>query len=100
MAREGRAITLADLRMGLEPDYVFRFKIAEMGNPPVVATGPERLAAPWNLARLRWVGERIWITAAETARSLTGGQDAQKTWPAVAPEPPHSLSPNGLVTAR
>ena len=30
-------IVIKDLRMGLEPDYVFRFKVGRMGNPEEVA---------------------------------------------------------------
>ena len=100
VGREERAVTLTDLRMGLEPDYVFRFKIAEIGNPHAVATVPERLTGPRNLERLRWVWERIWTTPTETAQSLSCCPDAQKILPAVAPDPSHSVSPDSLLTAR
>jgi inner membrane protein len=68
VAREGRAVTITDLRMGLEPNYVFRFKVAEIGNPHAVATVPERVFSPRGVERLRWVWERIWEpTAVETS---------------------------------
>lgn len=60
VAREGGAIIITDLRMGLEPNYVFRFKVGEIGNPHAVATVPERVFSPRGVERLRWLWERIW----------------------------------------
>ncbi len=54
------AVVMSDLRMGLTPSYVFRFKVAEIGNPHATPTPVERLAAQRDAALLRWVWERIW----------------------------------------
>lgn len=40
--RDG-AVVFTDLRMGMEPSYVFSFRIAEAGNPHPRPTEPERL---------------------------------------------------------
>ncbi len=59
--KEGEAIVISDLRMGVEPDnYVFRFKVGTVGNPhphPVTST---RLPVQrnWDLLPLIW--QRIW----------------------------------------
>jgi inner membrane protein len=59
----GRAIVITDLRMGLEPHYIFRFKVAEMGNPHPTPTPSERIRGNRGVERLRWVWERIWNEA-------------------------------------
>jgi inner membrane protein len=53
-------IIIADLRMGTEPEYVFRFKVGEMGNPHPHAAPVEQLDGIRNYERLRWVWHRIW----------------------------------------
>ncbi len=60
VTREGAAIVITDLRMGLEGDYIFRFKVAELGNPHPVPVTPATLPGPRDFGRLRWVWERIW----------------------------------------
>lgn len=57
--RNGDDILMTDLRMGLEPDYVFRFKVGEFGNPHAVATTPARISEPRRLDVLAWVWRRI-----------------------------------------
>lgn len=54
------AIVLSDLRMGLEPDYFFQFKVGEIGNPHPVPTQNARIRADRRLDRLAWVWKRIW----------------------------------------
>ncbi|WP_054032089.1 metal-dependent hydrolase [Desulfatitalea tepidiphila] len=54
------AIVLSDLRMGLEPDYFFQFKVGEIGNPHPVPTQSARIRADRRLDRLAWVWKRIW----------------------------------------
>lgn len=54
------AIVLSDLRMGLEPYYVFQFKVAEMGNPHPVPTWGQRIRGNRGAERLPWVWQRIW----------------------------------------
>jgi inner membrane protein len=53
-------IVITDLRMGTEPDYVFRFKVGMMGNPHPHTAPVERLPGIRNYERLRWVWHRIW----------------------------------------
>jgi inner membrane protein len=55
-----RAIVITDLRMGLDPNYIFRFKVAEMGNPHPTPTPGERIRGNRGVEQLRWVWERIW----------------------------------------
>ena len=57
---EGDAIVMTDLRMGLEPGYVFRFKVGEMGNPHAVPLAAEQLPSRRQIERLPWVWERMW----------------------------------------
>jgi inner membrane protein len=54
------AIVLADLRMGMEPIYFFRFKVAQMGNPHPVPKQGERIRGERGPERLYWVIKRIW----------------------------------------
>jgi len=53
-------IVITDLRMGTEPEYVFRFKVGVMGNPHPHTAPVERLPGIRNYERLRWVWHRIW----------------------------------------
>ena len=53
-------IVVTDLRMGTEPEYVFRFKVGVMGNPHPKTAPVERLPGVRNYERLRWVWHRIW----------------------------------------
>ena len=53
-------IVITDLRMGVEPSYVFRFKVAEAANPhpkPVVVA---RIANSWEDGLLLRIWDRIW----------------------------------------
>ena len=60
VGREGDAVVMTDLRMGLEPGYVFRFKVGEIGNPHARPLPAEQLASVRQFERLPWVWERIW----------------------------------------
>jgi inner membrane protein len=53
-------IVITDLRMGTEPEYVFRFKVGVMGNPHPHTAPVEQLPGIRNYERLRWVWHRIW----------------------------------------
>jgi inner membrane protein len=58
--QEGNGIVISDLRMGLEPHYVFRFKVGIVGNPqprPVTSTRLP-VVRDWNRLPLLW--RRIW----------------------------------------
>jgi inner membrane protein len=51
---------MTDLRMGIEPYYVFRFKVGEVGNPHIKPTPSEQLPGLRDLERLRSLWHRIW----------------------------------------
>jgi inner membrane protein len=58
--RAAEHIAVKDLRMGSEPDYVFRFKVAEAGHPLPIPIKDERLRSLQDWRRLVWVWKRIW----------------------------------------
>ncbi len=60
VSSDQRDIVITDLRMGLEPDYVFRFKVGEMSNPHAISSPDEQLPGIRNYERLQWVWQRIW----------------------------------------
>ena len=53
-------IIISDLRMGVEPDYVFRFKVGEVGNPHARPSEPRQLDPVRDLSRLPVLWSRIW----------------------------------------
>ncbi len=57
------AVVISDLRMGVEPNYVFRFKVADIGNPHPRPVVPEQLVPvrDWDLLPRVW--QRIWDPA-------------------------------------
>ncbi|MEZ5584016.1 MAG: metal-dependent hydrolase [Candidatus Competibacteraceae bacterium] len=58
--QEDGGVVISDLRMGVEPEYVFRFKVASLGNPhPRPLTG-DRLPVVRNWDRLPRLWQRIW----------------------------------------
>jgi inner membrane protein len=57
---EGGDIVITDLRMGLEPTYVFRFKVAERVDGRIRPRDSRRVASRPRLDQLRWVWQRIW----------------------------------------
>ncbi len=58
--KEGGAIVMSDLRMGLEPSYVFQFKVAEADNPHPRPVTAERFRSSRSLKTLGWVWRRIY----------------------------------------
>jgi inner membrane protein len=54
------SVVITDLRMGLEPYYVFRFKVGEISNPHARPTKNQRVHGERGLDRLAWVWKRIW----------------------------------------
>ena len=58
----GEYVAMTDLRMGSEPDYVFRFKVARLNGSHPTPTEDERLKATQDWRRLAWVWTRIWNT--------------------------------------
>ncbi len=60
--RKMDSIVITDLRMGMEPNYVFRFKVGETGNPHTTPTASSRIPSTPRLEQLQWVWQRIWMT--------------------------------------
>jgi inner membrane protein len=56
----GDDIIVTDLRMGSEPSYVFRFKVARLGESGPVPVRDERLERDFSREQLAWVWRRIW----------------------------------------
>jgi len=76
--RDGRLV-LSDLRMGAEPDYSFRFAVAERRKGDWSAITPERAAWPWEASRrLSAMWQRIWDAppAAQAASANAGATPA------------------------
>jgi inner membrane protein len=60
MGEQNGSISMTDLRMGSEPDYVFSFKVgsrARENNQPIEE---ERIWRRQDWRRLKWVWQRIW----------------------------------------
>ena len=55
----GGDVVLADPRMGLEPNYVFQFKVAEMANPHALPLPNQRYETERGWEKLPWVWQRI-----------------------------------------
>jgi inner membrane protein len=53
-------VAMTDLRMGSEPDYVFRFKVARLNDPHPTPIDDEKLKTAQDWRRLAWVWRRIW----------------------------------------
>ena len=56
----GRDVVISDLRMGIEPNYAFNFKVAEVVDSSAVETVPERVPAVRDLSRMSVLWARIW----------------------------------------
>jgi inner membrane protein len=57
---EGGYVAMTDLRMGSEPNYVFRFKVARLDDPHPTPIDDERLKMTQDWRGLAWVWRRIW----------------------------------------
>jgi len=57
---EGEGIVFTDLRMGSEPDYVFRFKVAQAANPHPLPVKDQKLKTLQDWRQLIWIWKRIW----------------------------------------
>ena len=54
-------LVLSDLRMGMEPDYIFNFAVAHRNSPTWRPIPPEQREYPWDAAgRLGGMWQRIW----------------------------------------
>lgn len=57
--RMGNDIVISDLRMGAEPTYAFRYKIAEIGNPHPKALVSTFVPSVWRKEQLEWLWWRL-----------------------------------------
>ena len=60
VGQRGPDIMVTDLRMGLEPSYVFRFKVGEAAGYRAIPSPSSRIRDEGRLEQLRWVWQRIW----------------------------------------
>ncbi len=72
---EDDAIVITDLRMGAEPDYVFRFKVAEHSNPHPTPVTPEQLPLAHGLRQVPDLLRRIWQEPEANPLPPAGSQD-------------------------
>lgn len=68
----GGDIVMADLRMGLEPNYVFQFRIAEMANPHPLPLPNQRYQTDVDWEKLSWIWHRIWNPDFNTMQATHG----------------------------
>jgi inner membrane protein len=66
-------IVISDLRIGVEPDYVFRFKVGEISNPHARPVIPEELVAVRDFSRLPLFWARIWDQSIELSPPRQNG---------------------------
>jgi inner membrane protein len=66
-------IVINDLRIGVEPDYVFRFKVGEISNPHARPVIPEQLAVVRDFSRLPLFWTRIWDQSIELSPARQNG---------------------------
>jgi inner membrane protein len=59
VTEDDEGVVISDLRMGLEPDYVFAFRVAEMSNPHPKTTIPVRIPGERDFGRLRELWQRL-----------------------------------------
>ena len=60
VAQRDGDIVISDLRMGVEPNYVFSFKVAEISNPHPHPVDPVHLDNSWDRDMLPRIWHRIW----------------------------------------
>lgn len=60
MSEINGSVVMTDLRMGSEPNYVFKFLVAELQGSKNVPIKPTRLEAIRDWSHLFWLWERIW----------------------------------------
>ena len=59
VSSDGNWVVVSDLRMGVDPHYVFAFRVAETGNPHPKPLVPERVRTQRDFGRLRGLWDRI-----------------------------------------
>lgn len=66
LEKQGNVIVASDLRMGMEPAYFFRFKLAYDNGNGVQVTTPNRIRSESNRrVGVQWVWQRIWNPAVQ-----------------------------------
>lgn len=60
VSEQSGQVVISDLRMGLEPDYVFAFVVAEMANPHPQVIATQRLEPARSWERVPTIMRRIW----------------------------------------
>ena len=65
MSENNGSVTMMDLRMGSEPDYVFQFKVAEYNNTLARPIAAQRFQTTRDWGRLPWLWKRIWDSEAQ-----------------------------------
>ena len=60
------SVTISDLRMGSQPDYVFQFKVAKTNNSLAVPVSAQRFETTRDWSRLPWLWKRIWKSENES----------------------------------
>jgi len=63
---ENAAVVINDLRMGIEPDFAFRFKVADTANPHPVPTTSIRIPSSNKWERLPALWRCIWDSSCQT----------------------------------
>jgi inner membrane protein len=69
VTRESDAIVISDLRMGIEPNYVFRFKVGNMSNPHSQPLTSTQLPVKRDWDRLPLLWRRIWDSGVDFSQS-------------------------------
>jgi inner membrane protein len=59
VSREGGAVVITDLRMGLEGSYVFRFQVGTVGDPVARPVAAVQLPSEIDTSRLPWLWQRL-----------------------------------------
>lgn len=71
--QRGDLLVLSDLRMGAEPDYTFRFAVAEREGAGWRKIPPQQLRWPWEASRrLPDLWQRIWRAPSSSQTPLSG----------------------------
>ncbi|EEF78704.1 metal-dependent hydrolase [Methylophaga thiooxydans] len=66
LEKQGNVIVASDLRMGMEPSYFFRFRLAYDNGNGVQVTTPNRIRSENNRrVGVQWVWQRIWNPAVQ-----------------------------------
>lgn len=62
-SREGSDVLITDLRMGVDPDYVFSFRVGTLdATGRVIPAAAEQRPSTFDTSRFPWLWARIWAT--------------------------------------